>query len=301
MTKPLVSVVMNCFNCDRFLKEAIDSVYAQSYSNWEIIFWDNGSTDNSSSIAQSYGDRLKYYSTSETSLLGNARNSAMKMTQGKYVAFLDCDDLFAPDKIEKQVSCMEASGSILSYGSFNVTSEHGQLKRKNIVKHSSGFILTSLLLRYEISMLSAMVLKEYITENSIFFDETLRYSPDYNYFMRIASHGKIDVIKDVLGSYRKVESSLTNKSYGIMYDESKYTLDLLSSDRGVFLENEEGFKYAYTLLNHLKAIKHISNGEYRLARSSFYKLVHLKFKYRLIYYSLFTSIGRRLYIKLFFR
>ena len=56
---PLVSVIMNCYNSDRYLKEAIDSVYMQSYPNWEIIFWDNASTDRSSEIAKSYNDKLK--------------------------------------------------------------------------------------------------------------------------------------------------------------------------------------------------------------------------------------------------
>ena len=297
----MVSIIMNCLNCERFLKEAIDSVYAQVYHDWEIIFWDNGSIDNSRNIAKSYDDRVKYFYTDVTAPLGKARNSAMKHAQGKYIAFLDCDDLYDPDKLAYQVSCMEDSGSTLSYGSFNVINEYGQEKRKNVVSHTSGFILNNLLFRYEISMLSAMVLKKYIVDNGIFFDENLRYSPDYNFFMRIAAGGKVDVIKNLLGSYRKLDTSLSNKSYDIMYDESKYTLDILALDMGLVSKYKGGFDYAYTILNHLKAIKHISNGEYRLARSSFYKLVHLKFKYRLIYYSLFTSIGRRLYIKLFFR
>jgi len=57
----LVSVIMNCHNGEKYLREAIDSVYAQTYKNWEIIFWDNYSTDNSAKIAKSYNDKLKYY------------------------------------------------------------------------------------------------------------------------------------------------------------------------------------------------------------------------------------------------
>ena len=89
---PLVSIIMNCFNGEEFLCEAIDSVYAQSYTNWEIIFWDNASTDQTASIAKSYDKKLKYFRTSKTTSLGEARVAATKKARGKYLAFLDVDD-----------------------------------------------------------------------------------------------------------------------------------------------------------------------------------------------------------------
>ena len=92
--KPLVSIVMNCFNGERFLKEAIDSIYNQTYENWEIIFWDNSSSDNSALIAKSYDQKLKYFRSDKTTLLGVARDMAIKKAHGKFVAFLDTDDLY---------------------------------------------------------------------------------------------------------------------------------------------------------------------------------------------------------------
>ena len=67
---PLVSIAMNCYNSDEYLQEAIDSVYAQSYSNWEIIFWDNASTDGSVNIVKSYDGRIKYYLVPKITPLG---------------------------------------------------------------------------------------------------------------------------------------------------------------------------------------------------------------------------------------
>ena len=96
--EPLVSIIMNCYNSDRFLNEAIDSVYSQTYQNWEIIFWDNASTDTSAIIAKSYDERVKYHFESKTTSLGKARNLAVKKASGKYIAFLDCDDLWLPQK-----------------------------------------------------------------------------------------------------------------------------------------------------------------------------------------------------------
>ncbi len=68
--RPKVSVIMNCFNSEKYLREAIDSVYAQTYKDWEIIFWDNASTDHSKEIAKSYDNKLKYSRGKETVPLG---------------------------------------------------------------------------------------------------------------------------------------------------------------------------------------------------------------------------------------
>ena len=98
--KPLVSIIINCYNGEKYLREAIDSIYSQTYVNWEIIFWDNCSTDRSAEIAKSFDHRLRYYCTVDTTPLGAARNLAIKKTKGKYIAFLDCDDLYLPEKLE---------------------------------------------------------------------------------------------------------------------------------------------------------------------------------------------------------
>ena len=102
-TAPLVSIVVNCYNGEQFLKEAINSIYTQTYSNWEIIFWDNVSTDDSATIAQSYDKRLKYHLAHQTTPLGKARALAAGKARGKYLAFLDCDDLWLDSKLENQI------------------------------------------------------------------------------------------------------------------------------------------------------------------------------------------------------
>ena len=87
--KPLVSVIMNCYNGDRFLRKAIDSVYCQTYDNWEIIFWDNASTDSSTAIAKSYDKKIKYFKSFETTLLGEARVKATEKAKGDYFKSLN--------------------------------------------------------------------------------------------------------------------------------------------------------------------------------------------------------------------
>ena len=92
--EPLVSVIMNCFNGEEYLREAVNSIIKQNYENWEIIFWDNQSTDKSAEIFKSYKDsRLKYYyAPSHSNILYEARNYALKKPNGDFIAFLDVDD-----------------------------------------------------------------------------------------------------------------------------------------------------------------------------------------------------------------
>ena len=111
----LVSVIINCFNGEKYLREAIDSVYAQTYEDWEIIFWDNHSSDCSAEIAKSYDHKLKYFLAKEHTSLGEARNLALQEANGDYVAFLDSDDKYLPDKIKVQLAAMQESGLILSF------------------------------------------------------------------------------------------------------------------------------------------------------------------------------------------
>ena len=98
---PVVSVIMNCLNSSEHLQETLDSLAAQTFTDFEVIFWDNGSTDSSPQIARGHAGlagRLRYFRGEETVPLGAARNLAIARSRGRYVAFLDCDDLWRPEK-----------------------------------------------------------------------------------------------------------------------------------------------------------------------------------------------------------
>ena len=106
---PLISIIMNCYNGEKYLREAINSVYAQTYQNWEIIFWDNASNDTSGDIAKSYDSKLKYYYAKKNTKLYEARNYALDKCSGEYVAFLDCDDVWLTNKIQLQMQYIKSN------------------------------------------------------------------------------------------------------------------------------------------------------------------------------------------------
>jgi glycosyltransferase involved in cell wall biosynthesis len=146
---PLVSIIMNCYNSDEFLKEAIESVLNQTYSNFEIIFWDNQSTDNSAKIVKSYDDnRIKYFYASNFTPLGEARNLAIDKCIGEWIAFLDCDDIW--DKNKLQISFLELKNSkeniSLIYSKTEIINKDGNITGK-IEKSISGNIHNQLLNR----------------------------------------------------------------------------------------------------------------------------------------------------------
>ena len=107
MSAPAVSIIMNCLNCEKDLPDALKSVKEQTFQDFEIIFWDNGSKDRSAEIAKRFGPQLRYFSGTETVPLGEARNLAIKEAKGNYIAFLDCDDLWKPEKLSLQVELLK--------------------------------------------------------------------------------------------------------------------------------------------------------------------------------------------------
>lgn len=110
--QPLVSILVNCYNSEAYLKQALDSIYAQTYQNFEIILVDNCSTDRTAEIAYSYDQRLVYIKTEKTIPLYGARNVGLPKVRGEYLCILDSDDFWMPDKLIDQVKIMQQNSEI---------------------------------------------------------------------------------------------------------------------------------------------------------------------------------------------
>ena len=106
--KILVSIIVNCFNGERFLVEALESVINQTYQNWELIFWDNQSIDQSAKIVKKLNNpKIKYFLAPKHTCLGEARSLALSKSKGDWIAFLDCDDYWDKDKLKDQVNSIK--------------------------------------------------------------------------------------------------------------------------------------------------------------------------------------------------
>ena len=259
--KPLVSVIMNCFNGERFLKEAIDSVYAQSYDNWEIIFWDNGSSDKTALIAKSYGEKLRYFSSENTTSLGIARNEAIAKAKGKYITFLDCDDLYLPDRIAFQTSVMEDTNSVMCFGSWIEINEYGEVVAKHKIESESGNFFEKLLYKYNVNFQTLMIDNDFIKTNKIHFDTEMTFSPDFNLVMKIALLSNISSIDNFLAKYRVHSNSMTHKYQLDKYNDFTLTIKKLENN-GASVKFPK-FKYlALAMLYRMKYRDHMKSNRY---------------------------------------
>jgi glycosyltransferase involved in cell wall biosynthesis len=297
--RPLVSIVMNCYNSDRFLKEAIDSVYAQSFSDWEIIFWDNASTDKSAEIAKSYDKRLKYFCVDETTPLGEARKHAINKAESRYIAFLDCDDMYLPEKLNKQVQFMEEGQYAMSYSGAIVIDENGKTIRRIAVKNKSGYVFGELLEKYEINMQTVMVRREILEQEGIVFQSNLRYCPDHNLFMEIASRARVGVIHDFMVKYRVLSDSLSRKTLHLVSSEIKYTLDRILERDPIISDRFPGpIKAAYAKLSYYDAINNISQGNLKKARTDLKSVLSQRWQYIVLYFILFLPLQPEVFLRL---
>src|SRR5690349_5141072 len=114
---PLVSIILNVRNGAMFLREALDSVMAQTFADWELIVWDDRSTDASAQIVAAYRDpRIRYFLAPEETPLGKARDLAIRQASAEWLAFIDQDDVWLPRKLEQQVALAGAPDVGIVYG-----------------------------------------------------------------------------------------------------------------------------------------------------------------------------------------
>lgn len=210
---PLVSVIIPCYNRQDYIAETIDSVLSQTWPNIELIVVDDGCTDDSRRILESYGDKIRLMEHPGRVNKGQsaAINVGLRVAKGEYVAILDSDDLFFPEKIEKQVLYLhsrEELGIVYSNG-INIDAQGKSLysiyppgNRRVVgpveVLESCAFNLPS----------NALVRREFYSEAG-FFDETLRSAQDHDMAIRLTEHGGAGYMDEVLWAYRRHGESVS--------------------------------------------------------------------------------------------
>ncbi len=127
MIDGLVSVIMPSWNTSNFIAESIESVIDQTYENWELIIVDDCSTDNTDEVVAKFKDkRIRYFKNEKNSGAALSRNRALREARGEWIAFLDSDDLWSPDKLEHQINFMNKHGYTLSYTEYEKIDEESK-------------------------------------------------------------------------------------------------------------------------------------------------------------------------------
>ena len=230
----LVSVIMPNYNSENYVKDTIESVIAQTYANWELIFVDDCSTDSSPDIVRSFNDeRIKIYSTKVNSGAATARNVAINEASGKWIAFLDSDDLWTPDKLSRQLEFMAKNQYDFSCTSYEVINEAHQListfvphkseyNYKDILKHNSIGCLTAVYNAEKLGKIymptSAIKREDLACWLSILKNGTAAYClheplSKYKIHSNSVSSNKLKMLKYQWQVYRKVEKLNVFKSF----------------------------------------------------------------------------------------
>lgn len=251
---PKVTVIMNCYNSAEHLREAMDSVFGQTWTDWEIVFWDNCSTDESPAIAQSYGPKVRYFRGEKNVPLGAARNLAIARAEGELLAFLDCDDEWLPTKLERQVALFEASPRVgLACTDTEMFGEKGTLSRMfESTRPARGMVFRELMTRQWISMSSAMIRKAALDSLGEWFDESLNVCEEADVFYRIAKTWELDHVDEPLTRWRVHGVNTTFRKFGQFADE---TLRILDKHRRLYPGYEEAYPDLVSLLTRRAAFQ----------------------------------------------
>lgn len=204
-----VSIIIPAYNQGHFLAEAIDSVLAQTYPDFEILVVDDGSTDDTAVVAQSYTDSRVRYIYKENGGLSSARNAGLRHASGEYISYLDSDDCFLPDKLALLVAELKAHPDVgLVAGQALPIDEYGRqvgIKFDKALPEDS----TQLLLGNPLHVGSVLLRREW-QEQVGFFDETLRSYEDWDMWLRLALAGcQMRFLQEPVSLYRFHSAQMT--------------------------------------------------------------------------------------------
>ena len=221
---PLVSIVMNCYNGQTYLADAIKSILSQKYRNFEVIFWDNQSNDNSAFIYKRFKDkRLKYYYAKKHTTLYRARNLAIKKAKGKLIAFLDTDDIWLKDKLSSQIEKFKNKKINLVYSNYYILNQVTGFKKIAYKDNlPEGIIYKELFKNYFLGIGTVLIKKDIILKRKNFFNETYNIIGDFDNFIRISKNNYFSCIQHPLSVYRIHKKSFSNKNYKMHIDELKF-------------------------------------------------------------------------------
>lgn len=219
---------MNVYNGERWLRESLASVFAQTFDDWELVFWDDQSTDGSAQILQEFPEdpRVRYFYAPQQTPLGKARELAIREARGEWAAFLDQDDIWVPDKLEKQVRVADAwkgaplaivYGRAMRFGAnqptrdFDHWHEFGDMPEGNIF--TALFVDSCFICQSAVCLRTA----ELRAVGSV--PDEYRFCPDYFFYTALANRYSAACTQDLVCWYRVHENAMSRENYSAVLEE----------------------------------------------------------------------------------
>ncbi|WP_139822725.1 glycosyltransferase family 2 protein [Tuberibacillus sp. Marseille-P3662] len=212
-SQPLVSIITPSYNSSDYIEEAISCVKNQTYENWEMIIVDDCSTDNSREIIQkqvSYDQRIRFIPLKENSGAAVARNNAISAANGRYIAFLDSDDLWMPQKLVEQVDFMERNDLAFTFTQYSVIDQNGE-EVNEVINIPRVIDYKGLLKNTIIGCLTVMI---NIEKTGLVEMPNIRTRQDFALWLSILKRGfKAYGIQKKLAQYRVVKGSISSNKF----------------------------------------------------------------------------------------
>ncbi|ABA89037.1 glycosyltransferase [Syntrophotalea carbinolica DSM 2380] len=242
-----VSIITPCHNSAPFVLETIKSISEQTFTNWEHILVDDASTDDTWQIIQKYCSsepRAKCFRLTKNSGAALARNMAIEAAQGRYIAFIDSDDLWMPEKLEKQIEFMRYKNAYLSFSSYEKINEYG-VRSGRMVDVPNEVNYNEILKGCVIGCLTAMYDSKYL--GKVYMPD-IRRGQDYGLWLRILRRGHIAYgLNCPLALYRERSGSISSSKFKKAYSQWRIyrnieKLSLICSLKNFFFYSYKGFK-----------------------------------------------------------
>lgn len=207
----LVSIIMPTYICGRFIEESIKSVQAQTYQNWELIIVDDCSGDGTIDTIldiQKTDDRISLYQNASNSGAAVSRNTALRNAKGRWIAFLDSDDLWEPTKLEKQIKFMENNGYAFSYHEYIEIDEQD----KELGVHVSGIEHVSKFYMFACCWPGCLSVMYDANKIGLIQIRNIKKNNDTAMWLKVIQESDCFLLKETLAKYRRRSSSITPRS-----------------------------------------------------------------------------------------
>ncbi len=209
----LVSIITPTYNCAKFIGETIESVLAQTYTNWEMIIVDDCSADNTEEIVKSYNDaRIIYVKNETNSGAAVSRNRALRMAKGRWMAFLDSDDLWMPEKLEHQINFMEKNGYAFSSTKRTSCEEDGTPTGVYI----SGPKVVTKFKMHNYCWVGAITVMYDRNVIGLIQIADLKKRNDYAMWLKVIEKSNCYYLDETLGIHRKRKGSISSVKYSVL-------------------------------------------------------------------------------------
>ena len=296
MNNPLVSIIMSCYNGENFISRSVTSILNQTYKNWELIFWDNNSSDSSRESILSFKDnRIKYFKSNKTTLLSVSRENAINQSNGDLVAFLDVDDEWLEKKLENTVRHFDNNKDCSLYFSNYYINFSDKKKIKTIKNNFDikndlyNYVFKKYVKNSGLFAFLTVVIKRNVLENEkYYFDKNLHIAADFELILRLSSKYKFCFDKIPSAVYYKHSSNETSNSLEKQSRELLYCLNKISEDKLLSLDMKNHFRENINY-NFIKV--DLINKNYKNFFSKLFKIKYMSLKIKLILIFILSLIG----------